>query len=92
MKHPNSLKRRLGIGLAVGIFITWLAATLIATTVIRHELDEAFDSSLQETAQRLLSLAAIEILSRDDTQTSSRVSALVAQKELLTYRVLNVDG
>lgn len=92
MKHPNSLKRQLGIGLAVGIVITWLAATLIATAVMRHELDEAFDSSLQETAQRLLSLATIEILSRDDTQASSRVAALVAHKELLTYRVLDAEG
>ena len=91
MKHPHSLKRQLGIGLAVGLVITWLAATLIATAVMRHELDEAFDSSLQETAQLLLSLAAIDILSRDDTQTSSRVAALVAHKELLTYRVLDAE-
>lgn len=92
MKHPHSLKRQMGLGLAIGIVITWLVATLIATAVIRHELDEAFDSSLQETAQRLLSLAAIEVLSREDTQTSSRVAALVAHKELLTYRVLDAQG
>ena len=66
MKQPHSMKRQMGIGFAIGILITWVVATIIALMVLRHELDEAFDSSLQETAQRLLSLAAGDILSRED--------------------------
>jgi len=61
MKQPHSMKRQMGIGLAIGILITWVVATIIALMVLRHELGEAFDSSLQETAQRLLSLAAVDV-------------------------------
>jgi two-component system OmpR family sensor kinase len=49
MTRPRSLQHRLGIGLAVGVTGLWLAAMLAAGFIVRHELDEAFDSALQET-------------------------------------------
>lgn len=58
MSRPWSLQRRLGLGLGLGITAMWLVATVIAGLVVRGELDEAFDSALQETAQRLLPIAA----------------------------------
>jgi two-component system OmpR family sensor kinase len=60
MRRPRSLQRRLGVGLAVGVTGMWLAAMLAAGLIVHHELDEAFDSALQETAQRLLPLAVLD--------------------------------
>lgn len=82
----------MGVGLTIGIVVLWLTATIVATLVIRHELDEAFDSALQETSQRLLALAAIDVLTRDESKGASRVAAVVEHEEVLTYRVRDKDG
>ena len=61
----NSLQRRLSFGLAIGVTGLWLVATVGAGLILRHEIDEVFDSALQEVAQRVLPLAYIEVLDRD---------------------------
>ncbi len=53
----NSIHRKLGIGLAVGITLLWLLASLATGLIIRYELGEAADSSLRVTAQQLLAVA-----------------------------------
>ena len=70
MRWPNlppkgSLQRRLSLGLAIGVTVLWLAGTLAAGLILRGEIDEMFDSALQEVAQRVLPLAYIELLNRD---------------------------
>ena len=75
-KRAASLQRRLGVGLALGVTVLWLLAMAGAGYVVRHELDEAFDSALQETAQRLLPLAVEDILEREDRTEGRRVTAL----------------
>ena len=70
MKWPilppkNSLQRHLSLGLAIGVTGLWLLATVGAGLIIRHEIDEVFDSALREVAQRVLPLAYIEVLDRD---------------------------
>lgn len=92
MRGSYSLQRQLGVGLAVGIAVMWVFATLGAGLVVRHELDEAFDSALQETAQRILPLAVIDILERDDDGTIRTVTALGEHEEFLTYLVRDVSG
>lgn len=94
MMRAASLQRRLSVGLAVVITVMWLVATLAAGLVVRQELDEAFDSGLQETAQRLLPLAVADILNRDATTaaTGRRLAALSAHDELLTYLVRDASG
>lgn len=92
MSKPFSIQRRMIIGLTIGIVVLWLTATIVATFVIRHELDEAFDSALQESSQRLLALAAIEVLSRDGSKGAARVATIVEHEEILTYRVRDGDG
>lgn len=87
-----SLERRLGLGLALALALTWLAATLCAGLVIRHELDEAFDSALQETAQRLLPLAVLDIQERDALADPRRVSGFAHHEEFLTYVVRDPSG
>ena len=61
----NSLQRHLSLGLAIGVTGLWLLATVGAGLIIRHEIDEVFDSALREVAQRVLPLAYIEVLDRD---------------------------
>lgn len=91
MSGRASLQRRLGIGLVAGVTLMWLTATLAAGVVVRHELDEAFDSALQETAQRLLPLAVIGIIDRD-SDTARAVAALGKHEEFLTYLVRDKSG
>ena len=91
MSGRASLQRRLGVGLAAGVTLMWLAATMAAGIVVRHELDEAFDSALQETAQRLLPLAVIGIIERD-SDTEQAVAALGKHEEFLTYLVRDKSG
>lgn len=93
MTYAPSLQRRLGIGLAVGVTIMWLVGTVAAGGIIRHELDEVFDSALQETAQRLLPLAILDIVDRDTaTPQSNRVAAIGEHEEYLTYLVRDKSG
>ncbi len=93
MSRATSLQRRLGIGLAIGVTVMWLVGTLAAGIIIRHELDEAFDSALQETAQRLLPLAVLDIIGRDTaTPQAHHVAAIGEHEEFLTYLVRDRDG
>ena len=50
----RSLRRDLAIGLGAGLTVLWLVAMLGATLILREELDEVYDSLMEETADRLL--------------------------------------
>jgi len=56
MTHP-SIARRLALGLTAGMTVLWIGAAAISVSVMRHELNEAYDDSLRQSAQRLLPLA-----------------------------------
>lgn len=92
MSSPYSLRRRLSYGLAAGLAILWLGGAVVAGLVIRHELDEAFDEALRETAQRLLSLAVIDIMNNEGPLRTRRVAALRDHDEALTYVVRDGQG
>jgi two-component system OmpR family sensor kinase len=92
MTRSYSLQRQLAVGLAIGITIMWVFAIIGTGLVVRHELDEAFDSALQETAQRILPLAVIDILEREDNATARTVAALGEHEEFLTYLVRDASG
>ncbi|WP_414832810.1 ATP-binding protein [Afifella sp. YEN Y35] len=87
-----SLQRRLSLGLAIGVTAMWLAAAVAAGLVIREELDEAYDSALQETAQRLLPLAVLDIVERSAGAGGRRVTPIGEHKEFLTYLVRDSKG
>ncbi|MCF8466574.1 MAG: HAMP domain-containing protein [Sneathiella sp.] len=70
----------------------WLAAVLISSLIVRHELDEAFDSALQETAQRLLSLAVVEIMDHEGALSERRISPVRPHDEFVTYVVRDQFG
>jgi len=51
-----SIARRLISVLTVALAVMWLTAAVVAVAIVSHEINEVFDSALQETAQRLLPL------------------------------------
>ncbi|SEE00262.1 two-component system, OmpR family, sensor kinase [Pseudomonas frederiksbergensis] len=92
MKPSSSLQKRLGLGLTLGTTLLWLAATVGAWLVVQHELNEAFDSALEETAQRILPLAVLEISNRENPRETQHVATLKMHKEYLTYLVRDAKG
>ncbi len=87
MRWPRSLQARLAVSLALAVAALWAAAALVTAHHLRHELDVVFDSALEETAQRILPLAAMEILARDAGATNQRIETLRDHREYLTYVV-----
>lgn len=92
MSASGSLQKRLGVGLTLGMTLLWLAATVGTWRVVQHELDEVFDSALEETAQRILPLAVLEISNREEPQSAQLVATLKMHKEHLTYLVRDARG
>lgn len=92
MSRPSSLRRDLSVGVALGVAALWLAALLLAGGVLRHELNEVSDSALQEAAERILSIAVVELTNSDDESAARRISPLDAGDEYLTYAVYDASG
>lgn len=67
----RSLQARLALMLGAGVTLLWLASASFTAHLLHGELDEVFDSALEETAQRLLPLAVMEILGREEPGVSS---------------------
>ena len=70
MRTPLSLQARLAISLGLLITLLWIAAAFVTGVMLKKEINEVFDSALQETAQRLLPLAVMDIVDREDDSTS----------------------
>lgn len=91
-RRPWSLGRRLALGLSAAIVVSWLAAATVAGLVLKHEIDEVFDSALQEVAQRVLPLAYSELLSREDGDPPQHLPPIGPHREAITYVVRGADG
>ncbi len=91
MTRHRSLSLRLGLTLGVLVSLLWLAAAGAALFVIRQEMDEVFDNSLRETAQRILPLAVTGVMNRD-TAGQMRVPMVDSSEEALTYLLRDADG
>lgn len=92
MSRPRSLRRDLSVGVALGVAALWMAALLLAGGVLRHELSEVSDGALQEAAERILSIAVVELTNSDDGAAARRISPLDAEEEHLTYAVYDDEG
>ena len=57
MKRPWSIAVRLALWLSLVTGAFWIGAAAVSTIVLQHELQEAFDESLSQSAYRLLPLA-----------------------------------
>ncbi|WP_306752309.1 ATP-binding protein [Paracoccus actinidiae] len=85
MRQPRSLQGRLALWLGIALTLVWIAAASMTALIARHELDEVFDAALQEMAQRILPLAVIDILGREEEGISQRLAAIRDHDELFTY-------
>ena len=94
--HAWSMSRRLIGVLVVLIGGIWLVGVGIAAVSIHHEIDEVFDSALQETAQRLLPLALYDLYGHEDDDEDERELAdpfpAEEHEEYLLYQVRNAQG
>ncbi len=92
MKAPASLQARLGISLGLLLTLLWIAAASVTALILRKEMDEVFDSALQETAQRVLPLAVLDIVDREDDGVTQRLAAVREHNEYFTYVVRDPQG
>jgi two-component system OmpR family sensor kinase len=89
-----SLAARLITRLGLGLSLLWLAATAFAALVTTHEINEVFDSALQEAAQRLRPLV-VEYLSEHDEAgmpDAGDGDAASPHEEYLQYQVRDAAG
>ncbi len=92
MRLPRSLQVRLALFLGVLLTVFWVATATVTAINLRHEMDEVFDSALQETAQRLLPLAVVDIIGREEDGVTQRLSAIREHNEFFTYIVRDEQG
>jgi two-component system OmpR family sensor kinase len=73
--------------------LLWVATAALTVQKLRHEMDEVFDSALEETGQRLLPLAVRDIIDRDsDDEPSQSVATMREHDEFFTYVVRDAEG
>lgn len=92
MRMPASLQGRLGLGIGALLTLIWIVVASVTSVNLRKEMNEVFDSALQETAQRLLPLAVIEIVARDEEGVTQRLGAIRNNAEYFTYLVRDQTG
>lgn len=86
-----SIGRKLYYSLIASLTVLWLGVVVAVIWVVEHETEEIFNSSLQETAQRLLSLTMRDL----QAHTSSNrleISEPMEHDEYLTYQTFNTAG
>lgn len=89
---PRSLQVRLALSIGILLTVLWSATAAVMGLILQHEMDEVFDSALQETAERLLPLAAVEIVGRDAEDDTQRLGEARAHDEFFTYLVRDING
>lgn len=92
MRAPRTLQAQLSLGIGLLISILWIGAASATAVLLRHEMDEVFDSALQETAQRLLPLAILDIVGREEEGVTQHLAAISAHEELFFYVVRDRAG
>ena len=92
MKAAASLQKQLVYGLTLGIVLFWLAASVVSGLVVQHRLDQTFDNTMQEAAQRILPLAVLDILNREEPGTPQQVAPLTTQQTGFAYLVRDSQG
>lgn len=92
MKVPRSLEVRLALAIGLGVMLLWIAAATVTANILRHEMNEVFDSALEETAQRILPLAVLDIVGRDQQGLTQRIATLRRHDEYFTYVVRDAQG
>jgi two-component system, OmpR family, sensor kinase len=91
MTRP-SIRLRSAAALSLIVTLIWLGTALLTARLLTSELDEVFDSAMQETGQRILQLAVVDVLGREEEGIAQRVMALDEHKEYFTYIVRDDRG
>lgn len=92
MTMPRSLQGRLAIWLGVMMTLLWMGAATVTAVIVRQSLDERFDASLQETVQRILPVAVLDIFAREEEGATQQLAAISPHDEVLTYIIRDVQG
>ncbi len=92
MRLPRSLQGRLSLGLGLVIALLWIVAAIVTAQNLRQEMNVVFDSALEETAQRILPLAVLEIIGREEGTPPQRMPPLRPNDEHFTYVVRDAAG
>ena len=87
-----SIRLRSALILSVIVTLLWLATAGLTARLLSAEMDEVFDSALQETGQRILQLAVVDVLNREEEGITRRVTGLAAHDEHFTYVVRDAEG
>lgn len=82
-----SIRLRSAAALSLIVTLIWLGTAVVTGRLLSSELDEVFDSALQETGQRILQLAVVDVLGREEEGVTQRVMALDDHEEYFTYIV-----
>ena len=92
MRGPRSLQARLGLTLGLLLTLLWLGAATVTALLLRGEMNRVFDSALQETAERILPLAVLDIVDREEDGVTQRLAAIREHDEFFTYVVRDAEG
>lgn len=92
MRLPQSLQARLGLSLGFLLTVLWIGAASVTALVLRQEMNEVFDAALEQAAQRLLPLAVVEVVGREDEGVTQRLAAIRPHGEFFTYIVRDAEG
>lgn len=92
MIAPASLRLRTAFALSLLVTAIWLGAAAVTFRLMTNEMNEVFDSALQETGQRILQLAVVDILSREDDVAPQHITPLGPHEEYFTYLVRDTVG
>ena len=92
MPTSRSLQGRLALWLGLLLTLLWIGAASVTGLIVRRSLEETFDSSLQETVQRILPLAVLDIVERDEEGVTQQLAAIDRHGEFLTYIIRDAKG
>ena len=92
VRLPRTLQVRLALGIGLLLTLLWVGVATVTAVMLRHDLDEVFDSALQETAQRILPLAVVDIIGRDEEGVTQHLASIRAHNEHFTYIVRDREG
>ncbi len=92
MRLPQSLQGRLALAIGSSVALVWVITALITAATIREEMNQVFDSALEETGQRILPLAVQELFEAEDDGTAQLITTLREHDEFLTYVVRDRSG
>ncbi len=86
----SSIRHRLYAVLGLSLIAIWTLVVIATSWVVRVETEEIFDSGLQETGQRLLSITRYEFLANPH-RVPGQLDELSQHSEYLSYQLVDAD-